>query len=138
MSDAQRFEPLCFVQLQIEEGVKVNDCLWDKGSDKFLLACSNGFMYEYRRPKSSDIDNTVSFKVESLVHRSWRIKMMDFQMKKNQKKDEEEEEIKRRKRLRGELPKEEDDEEEDWDPESLLTAVYTEDGTGRIIVSSTG
>lgn len=111
---------------------------WDKSSDKLLLACSNGYLYEYKRPSSKEIDNSVSYLVNSLVCRKWRMKMMEFQMKKNQQKDEEEEEIKRRKRLRGELPKEEDEEEEDWAPESILTCVYAEDGTGRIYVTSLG
>ena len=59
-------------------------------------------------------------------------------MKKNQKKDEEEEEKKRRMRLRGELPKEEEEQEEDWDPESILTCNYLNDGTGRFVIASQG
>ena len=61
-------------------------------------------------------------------------------MKKNQEKDAEEEEKKRRMRLRGggDMPKEEDEEEENWDPESITTCVYLEDGSGRVFVTSTG
>lgn len=70
--------------------------------------------------------------------RSWKIKMMEFQMKKNQKKDEEEEEKKRRMRLRGELPKEEEEQEEDWDPEPILACDYCNDGSGRFIITSQG
>lgn len=124
------------VQMPLGEGVKVNDLTWDKSSEKLLLACSDGFLYEYKRPRPQEIDNSESFLVENVVVRTWKMKMMEFQMKKNQKKDEEEEEIKRRKRLRGELPKEEEEEEEDWDPESINTIVYTEDGTGRVLVTS--
>ena len=59
-------------------------------------------------------------------------------MKKNQKKDEEEEEKKRRMRLRGELPKEEEEDEEDWDPETILSCNYLNDGSGRFLVTSQG
>jgi hypothetical protein len=41
-------------------------------------------------------------------------------------------------RLRGELPKEDLDEEEDWDPESILTLNYLNDGSGKFMVSSQG
>ncbi len=64
--------------------------------------------------------------------------MMEFQMKKNQKKDPEEEEKKKRMRLRGELPKEEDEPEENWDPEPILACLYTQDGSGRFIITSQG
>ncbi len=77
-------------------------------------------VYEIRRPKSNEIDNTETFLVDNIPIKSWQIKMMEFQMKKNQKKDEEEEEKKRRMRLRGELPKEEEQEDEDWAPEQIL------------------
>jgi hypothetical protein len=76
--------------------------------------------------------------VANLPYREWLIKMMEFQMKKNQKKDPEEEEKKKRMRLRGELPKEEDEPEENWDPEPILSCLYTTDGTGRFIITSQG
>ena len=63
---------------------------------------------------------------------------MEFQMKKNQKKDEAELEKIKRMRLRGELPMEEEDEDEDWDPEPINTWRYTNDGSGRFIVTSCG
>ena len=58
-------------------------------------------------------------------------------MKKNQKKDEAELERIKRARLRGELI-EEDDEDEDWPPESILTAVFVNDGSDRFFVTSRG
>jgi hypothetical protein len=75
---------------------------------------------------------------DSVPIKEWKIKMMEFQMKKNQQKDEVEEEKKRRLRLRGELPKEEEEEEEDWDPEPILACQYMEDGTGRFMITSQG
>ena len=41
-------------------------------------------------------------------------------------------------RLRGELPKEEDEPEEDWTPEPILALLYTNDLTGRFIITSQG
>ena len=41
-------------------------------------------------------------------------------------------------RLRGELPKEEDEPEENWDPEPILDCLYTQDGTGRFLITSQG
>jgi WD40 repeat protein len=81
MSDAQRFEPLCMVQLP--DKTQVNDVIWDKASEKLLLACDNGILYEYKRPRASEVDNSVSYLVDNLVFRTWKIKMMEFQMKKN-------------------------------------------------------
>ena len=111
---------------------------WSHDSKYLMVACSNGRVYQFERPKPSDIDNHETYFVENLNHRVWRIKMMEFQMKKNQKKDPEEEEKKKRMRLRGELPKEEDEPEEDWDPEAILACIYLNDGSGRFIITSQG
>lgn len=72
--------------------------------------------------------------------RTWKMKMMEFQMKKNQKKDEEEEEKKRRARLRGELKNEDNEEEEDWEPEPITAVCYNEsnDPKNNFIVGSKG
>jgi hypothetical protein len=70
--------------------------------------------------------------------RAWKMKMMEFHMKKNQKKDEEEEEKKRRMRLRGELPKEEEEVEEDWEPESIHRVAYINDDSGDFLIGSEG
>lgn len=101
-----------------------------------MVACSNGWVYEFDRPKPQDIDNHETYLVTDLPYRQWKIKMMEFQMKKNQKKDPEEEEKKKRMRLRGELPKEEDEPEEDWDPEPIHACIYMNDGSGRFIITS--
>jgi hypothetical protein len=102
------------------------------------VACANGRVYQYERPIPKEIDNHETYLVTTLNFREWRIKMMEFQMKKNQKKDPEEEEKKKRMRLRGELPKEEDEPEEDWAPEPISAAVYLNDGSGRFLITSQG
>jgi hypothetical protein len=124
------------VQIPAEGPITVNDMRWDSDSSNLLVGCSNGFIYEVSRPRAQDIENTETFLTDVVPIRQWRIKMMEFQMKKNQKKDEEEEEKKRRMRLRGELPKEEEEQEEDWDPEPIHACMYMNDGTGRFLVSS--
>jgi glutamate/tyrosine decarboxylase-like PLP-dependent enzyme len=70
--------------------------------------------------------------------KEWHIKIMEFQMVKNQKKDEAEEEKKRRMRLRGELPPEEEEEEEVWEPQAIKTIMpfKTSDGHDQFIISS--
>ena len=93
-------------------------------------------MFEIKRPGENEVDNSETFMTDNVSIKEWNIKMMEFQMKKNQKKDEEEEERKRRMRLRGELPKEEEEQEEDWDPESILACTYMNDGSGRFIIAS--
>ena len=109
---------------------------WDSGSNNLLVGCSNGHVYEIKRPKDNEIENSETFLVDNIPIKDWKIKKMDFQMKKNQKKDEEEEEKKRRMRLRGELAKEEEEEEKEWDLEPILASHYVNDGSDRFIVSS--
>ena len=53
------------------ENVSVTQVCWDKSSDKLLLATSSGQLLEYKRPKVSEIDNSVSFMADSLVLRTW-------------------------------------------------------------------
>ena len=133
----QKYEPLCLVKLPIEKGT-VTDLQWDSNSERILVSATNGQVYEVRRPRDVEVDNTETFLVENIPIKIWQIKMMEQQMRKNQKKDEEEEEKKRRMRLRGELPKEEEEEDEDWEPEAILATNYLNDGSGRFYVSSTG
>lgn len=76
-------------------------------------------MYEIERPDPSKTKILDTYLIPDYPMRRWQMKMMEFQMKKNQKKDEEEEEKKRRARLRGELKDEGEEEEEDWDPEGI-------------------
>jgi len=135
-NDLAQYDPLC--QVRLPEGAQINDLKWDSQSSKVIIACENGYVYELERPTASNVDNKESYLVEDYPIKAWKIKMMEFQMKKNQKKDEEEEERKRRMRLRGELPKEEEEEEEDWDPEAIQSVCYMNDDSGRFLIGSQG
>jgi cilia- and flagella-associated protein 44 len=129
-----KLDPVCMYQSESE----INDCTWDINGKKFLIACKNGIVYEIDKPDQKKVDVKESFLVE-LKSRSWQIKMMEFQMKKNQKKDEAELEKIKRMRLRGELPMEEEEEEdEDWDPEAILTVRYTTETSDKFIITATG
>jgi len=134
--DVQKCTPLCLIELP--EDAVINDLTWDANSQNVLIGCKNGHVYELRRPNPREIDNTETYLLDQVPLRDWKIKMMEFQMKKNQKKSEEEEEKKRRMRLRGELPKEEEEEDEDWDPEPILSIAYAPDSSGRFYVTSQG
>lgn len=135
--DLQRYEPLCTLKLA---DTRINDATWNADSGSIVFACDNGFLYEVRRPKATEIDNSDSYAWEKADVKEWCIKIMEFQMAKNQKKDEAEEEKKRRMRLRGELPPEEDEPEEVWEPCSLnqLVPFDAEDGTKRFLCSTEG
>jgi len=135
-SDLGKYEPLCLVQLP--DASCVTDLKWDGTSSKILVSCANGWVYELPKPNPANINNRETFLVDDYPMRSWKIKMMEFQMKKNQKKDEEEEERKRRMRLRGELPPEEEEEEEDWDPEAITVVAYMNDESDRFLIASEG
>ena len=111
---------------------------WDNTSTKVLVCCANGYVYELEKPNPTTVDTKDTYLVEDYPMRAWKIKMMEFQMKKNQKKDEEEEEKKRRMRLRGELPKEEEEEEEDWDPEAIHRVCYMNDDSGDFLIGTGG
>lgn len=138
LDNVQRYEPLCMVQIPSQTPTQITDLRWDSNSSRLLVACANGRVYQYERPIPKEIDNHETYLVSTLNFREWRIKMMEFQMKKNQKKDPEEEEKKKRMRLRGELPKEEDEPEEDWAPEPISAAVYLNDSSGRFLITSQG
>jgi len=112
-----KFIPICLIHLK--ECKKINDLRWNSESTKILISTESGFVYEIERPDASKLDTNDSYLIENYPMRTWKIKMMEFQMKKNQKKDEEEEEKKRRARLRGELKNEDNLEEEDWAPEGI-------------------
>jgi WD40 repeat protein len=138
VENLQRYEPLCLIQIPSSSPTKITDLRWDANSTKILVSCTNGKVYQFERPNPKDIDNHETYLMTSFPYREWKIKMMEFQMKKNQKKDPEEEEKKKRMRLRGELPKEEDEPEEDWDPEPIHSCIYHNDGTGSFIITSQG
>jgi len=127
-ADLHKFEPVCMVQ--IPDKVSVTDLKWDNTSTKVLISADNGRVYEIARPNPASINNKETYLQEDYPIRSWQMKMMEFQMKKNQKKDEEEEERKRRARLRGELKDEEQEQDEDWDPECITAVTYTNDKSG--------
>ena len=76
---------------------------WSADSNRVLVCCKNGYVYEIEKPNLASVNTKDSYLIENYPIRAFKIKMMEFQMKKNQKKDEEEEEKKRRMRLRGEL-----------------------------------
>lgn len=135
-SDLGKYEPLCLVQLP--ESPCVTDLKWDGTSSKILVSCASGWVYELPKPNPANIQNRETFLVEDYPMRSWKIRMMEFQMKKNQKKDEEEEERKRRMRLRGELPPEEEEEEEDWEPDPITVVTYMNDESDRFLIASEG
>ena len=137
-TDSQKYSPLCC--LQLPEGAVVNDFKWNDADTCVLVGCKNGYVYQITRPKPDAIDNSDSYKWENPDIKEWRIKIMEFQMAKNQKKDEAEEEKKRRMRLRGELPLEDEEPEEDWDPESIRTILpfVNSEGKEQFIVSSEG
>lgn len=127
-------EPICMYKLE----AGINDCCWDTTSSKFLVGCKDGRVYEIQKPNKNKIDTKETYLVE-LECRHWQIKMMEFQMKKNQKKDEAELEKIKRMKLRGELPMEDEEEEdEDWEPETIYTCRYANDGSGRFIVTAGG
>jgi WD40 repeat protein len=116
--------PICL--LILKSCIRINDIKWDTTSSRIIVACENGYVYEIERPDPANLDTSDSYHIADYPMRTWKMKMMEFQMKKNQKKDEEEEEKKRRARLRGELKNEDNEEEEDWDPEGITAVCYNE------------
>ena len=79
----QTYEPLCMIQLE----AKITDMGWDNLAKKVIVGLESGKVFIIDRPKKSQINNTESYLV-TLPMKQWQIKMMEFQMKKNQKKDE--------------------------------------------------
>lgn len=135
-ADLSLYQELCMIKLP--EKCTITDLKWDSQSTKILVSTDKGRVYEYKKPVANEINNKETYLVEDYPYRMWQMKMMEFQMKKNQKKDEEEEERKRRARLRGELPPEEEEEEEDWDPECVTSLCYMNDNSGQFLVGSVG
>ena len=82
-NNLELYEPLCMMNLP--EGSLINDLKWDQNSTKVIIACESGFVYEINKPNKDKISNTESFEVqlEDHPHRVWKMKMMEFQMKKN-------------------------------------------------------
>jgi len=69
--------------IELPEKTKITDFKWSNNSQKMLISCSNGYVYELKKPDVSSINNKESYLVENYPMRSWKIKMMEFQMKKN-------------------------------------------------------
>ena len=136
--DTQMYDPLC--TLKLPDNAIINDFKWCPDDKHLLFACKNGNVYKLRRPETKEIDNSDSYLWENPEIKTWTIRLMDFQMQKNQKKDPEEEEKKRRMRLRGELPPEDEEEEEIWEPQSIRTVMpfLNAEGKEQFIVSSEG
>jgi hypothetical protein len=135
--DLQKYEPLCTYKLA---NTKICDAFWNSDDKSIVFSCENGFVYQIRRPDPAEINNQETYYWDNADVKEWCIKIMDFQMAKNQQKDPEEEEKKRRMRLRGELPPEEEEEEEVWDPTPLRTIIpYDhENGTKQFLVTTEG
>lgn len=112
--DTQKYDPMCC--LKLPDDSKINDFSWNTDDKSLVFGCKNGNVYQIRRPEAKDVDNADSYEWVNPDISTWTIKIMEFQMQKNQKKDPEEEERKRRLRLRGELPPEDEEVEEVWEP----------------------
>ena len=132
--DLNKYNPLCIVYLP--ENQKINDLKWDAKSSKIIVCCDSGYVYEIEKP-SADFDNSESYEWKCDFKNVWKMKMMEFQMKKNQKKDVEEEANKKRLKLRGLLTEDDAEEDEDWDPESISAITYTPDGN-KFFVGTSG
>lgn len=79
----QQYAPLCLVRIPSDSPTKITDLRWDSNSAKVLVSCANGRVYQFEKPSPKNIDNHETYLVENLAYREWRIKMMEFQMKKN-------------------------------------------------------
>jgi len=134
--DLSKCVPIALIQLP--DSTEINDLKWSADSNKVLVCCKNGYVYEIEKPNLANVNTKDSYLIADYPMRAYKIKMMEFQMKKNQKKDEEEEEKKRRMRLRGELKDEALEVEEDWDPEPLTRVCYMNDDSGNFLVGASG
>jgi len=80
-ADITKYNPVCLIELP--EKAVITDLKWSNNSQKIICSCSNGYIYELNKPSMSDVQNKESYLVEDYPIRSWKIKMMEFQMKKN-------------------------------------------------------
>jgi len=82
-NDLELYKPLCMIRLP--EKSQINDLKWDQNSAKIIVACQSGFVYEINKPNKDRINNTETYEVQlsDTTHRVWKMKMMEFQMKKN-------------------------------------------------------
>ena len=64
----QKYEPLCMVKVpsgEEDQPTQINDLRWDSTSQKILVGCQNGRVYEYARPRGQNIDNAETFLVDT-------------------------------------------------------------------------
>ncbi len=64
--------------INIPDETQINDMRWNSNSDRLLVGCNNGKVYEFEKPRAQDIDNTETFLIDNLPYREWTIKMMEF------------------------------------------------------------
>jgi hypothetical protein len=76
ISDMQLYDPLCTVKLPEKTGI--TDFKWNPDDNSVIFGCDTGFVYQVRRPKSSEINNKDSYLWEEAEITTWRIKMMEF------------------------------------------------------------
>ncbi len=66
-----KITPFCL----FETGLKINDICWSKQSDKLLLACQDGHLYEIDVPKESECDYSETYK-KDYTFRKHQVRMM--------------------------------------------------------------
>ena len=75
-NDLNLYDPNALIKLP--EGAIVNDFKWHSDSQKILLACKNGYVYEIEKPAPDHVDNKETFLLEDWPIKAWKIKMMEF------------------------------------------------------------
>ena len=79
--DVQLFEPLCTVKLPDDAHCTCFE--WNPDDKSVMFGCRNGRVYQIRRPTRDEIDNSDSYYWNDAPIRTWTIKIMESQMKKN-------------------------------------------------------
>jgi len=81
LTDVQKYRPICTLKLPGDAGI--NDMKWISGDTHVLIGCTNGYVYQIRRPKENEFDPSDSYLWENADMKEWHIKIMEFQMVKN-------------------------------------------------------
>jgi len=132
--DLQDYQPVCLIELK----QKVNDLRWNADNKRVLVGCETGNVIEVIRPERGSLDINASYLVE-LPIRTWTIKIMEMQMKKNQQKNESEEEKRRRRLLMytAKNPQElKEEEEQEWEPAPILSSMYYNENINEFLVTA--
>lgn len=132
--DLQDYRPVCLAELK----QKVNDLRWNADNKRVLVGCETGNVVEVTRAERGTLDTKASYLVE-LPLRTWTIKIMEMQMKKNQQQNESEEEKRRRRLLMytAKNPQElKEEEEQEWDPAPILTCMYYNENADEFLVTA--